>query len=107
MFTEHDDPKCATKASFCVPNLPNLASKIHTSDKRRRLVSSIRSVVFNYGVSLFPHLVINEQDEGEGDSSPESSVHHDELVDGLELVEAVAVGDGRQQQDAWGKEFTW
>ncbi len=43
------------------------------------------------------HLGINQQAQGEGHGAPEAAVHHDELVHHLELVEAVVVGDGGQQ----------
>ena len=47
-----------------------------------------------------PHLFVDEEDEGEGDCAPEPAVHHDELVDHLELVQPVLVGDEHQQQHA-------
>ena len=46
------------------------------------------------------HLFVDEEDQGEGDGSPQPAVHHDELVDHLELVQAVLVGDEDEQEDA-------
>ena len=46
------------------------------------------------------HLFIDEEDQGEGDGPPQPAVHHDELVDHLELVQAVLVGDEDEQEDA-------
>ena len=46
------------------------------------------------------HLFVDEEDEGECDCAPEAAVHHDELVDHLELVQPVLVGDEHQQEHA-------
>ena len=45
-------------------------------------------------------LFVDEEDEGECDGAPQAAIHHDKLVDHLELVQAVLVGDGDQQEDA-------
>ena len=47
----------------------------------------------------FAYLLIYEQDQCEGHRTPQTSVHHHELVDNLELVKAIMVGDGNQKDD--------
>lgn len=45
-------------------------------------------------------ILVDEQHQGEGDSASQSTVGHDELIDVGQFVDAEAVGDPREQNDA-------
>jgi hypothetical protein len=55
-------------------------------------------------IKSFFYPLIHEEGECECDSAAESAVHHDELVDALELVQTIFVGEGGEDEDACMKE---
>ena len=45
-------------------------------------------------------LLLEQQDEGEGDSAPEAAVHHDQLLGPAQLLDAELVGEEGEDEDS-------
>lgn len=50
----------------------------------------------NKHVLLLDHILIHQQDQGEGNSTTQSTIGHHKLIHSRQLVQAEAIGKGRQ-----------
>ena len=51
-------------------------------------------------------LLLEQQDEGEGDAAPEPAVHHDQLLGPAQLLDAELVSEEGEDEDSDNSEHT-